>query len=64
MMKGLPWESSGFKTSPSNAGDKGSIPGHGAKIQHILWPKTQNIKPKQYCKKFNKDFKMVHIENK
>ena len=22
-----------------------------------MWPKNQNIKQKQYCKKFNKDFK-------
>ena len=40
------------KTSPSN-----SIPGQGAKIPHTSWPKNQNIKQKQYCNKFNKDFK-------
>ena len=45
------------KTSPSNAGDTGSIPGQGAKIPHASWPKNQNIKQKQYCNKFNKDFK-------
>ena len=51
------------KTSPSNAGGVGSIPGQGAKIPHALWPKNQNIKQKQYCDKFNKDFKkMVHIK--
>ena len=27
------------KTSPSNAGDEGSIPGQGAKIPHASWPK-------------------------
>ena len=27
------------KTSPSNAGDKGSVCGWGAKIPHALWPK-------------------------
>ena len=43
------------KTSPSNAGDAGSIPGRGAKILHARWPKNQNIK--KYCNKFNKDFK-------
>ena len=32
------------KTSPSNAGGVGSIPGWGAKIPHGLWPKNQNIK--------------------
>ena len=45
------------KTSPSNAGDVGSIPGRAAKIPHALQPKHQNIKQKQYCNKFNKDFK-------
>ena len=28
-----------------------------AKIPHALWPVSQNIKEKQYCNKFNKDFK-------
>ena len=45
------------KTSSSKAGGEGSIPGRGAKIPHALWPKKQNIKQKQYCNKFNKDFK-------
>ena len=45
------------KTLPSNAGGAGSIPGQGAKIPHASWPKNQNIKQKQYCNKFNKDFK-------
>ena len=44
------------KTSPSNAGVVGSIPGWGAKIPHASRPKNQNIKQKQYCNKFNKDF--------
>ena len=35
------------KTSPSNAGGAGLIPGQGAKIPHVLWPKNQNIKQKQ-----------------
>ena len=43
--------------SPSNVGDAGSRPGQGAKILHASWPKTQNIKQKQYCNKFNKDLK-------
>ena len=46
-----------FKTSLSNAEDVGSIPGWGAKIPYALWPKNQNVKQKQYCNKFNKDFK-------
>ena len=46
------------KTSPSKAGGAGSIPGGGAKIPHASWPKQGNIKKqKQYCNKFNKDFK-------
>ena len=45
------------KTSPSNAEGAGSIPGWGAKIPHASWPKNQNIKQKQHCNKFNKDFK-------
>ena len=31
--------------------------GQGAKIPHALWPENQNIKQKQYCNKFSKDFK-------
>ena len=32
------------KTSPSNAGGAGLIPGQGTKIPHASWPKNQNIK--------------------
>ena len=45
------------ETSPSNARGVGLIPGRGAKIPHVSGPKNQNIKQKQYCNKFNKDFK-------
>ena len=58
------------KTSPSNAGVADTIPGRGARIPHASQPKkkkkrrrrkkgekNQNIKQKQYCNKFNKDFK-------
>ena len=45
------------KTLPSNAGGVGSIPGRGAQTPHASRPKNQNIKQKQYCNKFNKDFK-------
>ena len=45
------------KTLSSNAGGAGSIPGRGAKIPHASWPKNQNIKQKQYCNKFNEEFK-------
>ena len=45
------------KTSPSNAGGAGSISGRGAKITHARGQKNKNIEQKQYCNKFNKDFK-------
>ena len=35
------------KTSPSNAGVAGSIPGWGTKIPHASQPKNQNIKNKK-----------------
>ena len=41
------------KTWPSNAGVVDLIPGQGAKILHAWRPKNQNVKCKQYCKKFN-----------
>ena len=45
------------KTSSSNSGGVGSIPGQGAKMPHGSWPKNQSIEQKQYYKKFNKEFK-------
>ena len=45
------------KISISNAGSAGSILSKGTRVPHASWPKTQNIKQKQYCNKFNKDFK-------
>ena len=52
------------KTSPSNAWGAALIPGQRAKIPHALQPRNQNIKHKQYCNKFNKDFKNVpHQKN-
>ena len=45
------------KTLPSSAGGVGSIPGRGTMIPHATRSKNQNIKQKQYCNKFNKDFK-------
>ena len=45
------------ENSPSNAGVVGSIPGQGIKIPHALGSNLPlNIKQKQYCNKFNKDF--------
>ena len=34
----------------------GLIPGRGAKIPHASQPKNQNIRQKQHCNKFKKDF--------
>ena len=48
------------KTLPSNAGGVGSIPGQRAKIPHASGPekrKENRKQQKQYCNKFNKDFK-------
>ena len=42
---------------PSSAGHAGSIPDQGTKIIRALWPKNKTIKQKQYCNRFNKDFK-------
>ena len=44
------------KTLPSNAGDACSVPGWEA-FPHVLWPKTPNIKQKQYSNRCNKDYK-------
>jgi len=44
-------------TSPSNPGGAGLIPGQGGKIPNASQPKNKSIKQKQYCNKFNKDFK-------
>ena len=45
------------KNSSSNAGGAGSIADWGGKISHGSGPKIQNVKQKQCCYKFNKDFK-------
>ena len=45
------------KTLPSDTGGVGSVRGWEAKILHAFWPKNQNIKQKQDCSKFYKDFK-------
>ena len=45
------------RISPCNAGGAGSIPGEELRFPHALQLKDQNLKQKQYCNKFNKDFK-------
>lgn len=53
------------KTSSSSTECVGSILSQEAKIPHALRPKSWNIKQKQYCNTFNKDFeKIVHIQKK
>ena len=45
------------ESSPSNAGGVNLIPGQEAKIPHASGPKSQNIKQKQHCNKFNEEKK-------
>ena len=45
------------KILPSNAGGAGLIPDQRAKIPHASQPENQNIKQKEYCNKFNEDFR-------
>ena len=46
------------KTSPFNAEGMCLIPGQEAKIPYASWPKkSKHKKQKQYCNKFNKEFK-------
>ena len=52
-IQGPPWWSSDFNVGPPMPGVwVWSLAG-----EHVLWPKKQNIKQKQYGNKFNKDFK-------
>ena len=44
------------KTSASNAGGMSLVPVQGTKILQASQAKNQNIKYKQYCNKFNRDF--------
>ena len=46
-----------IKTLASNARGAGPIPDQRVKNLHAPWPKKQNIKQKQYCSNFNKNFK-------
>ena len=45
------------KTATSSARGAGLLPCWAVKILHVLQPKIHNIKHKQYCNKFNKNFK-------
>ena len=52
-------------TLPSSTGGAGSIPGQGdSRPKKKKKPKNPNLKKMQYCHKFNKDLKMVHIKRK
>ena len=57
---GVQW----LKLHLPNAGGAGSIPDQGVMITHVSGPKNQNIKQKQYCNKFNKDFKNYSCQKK
>ena len=46
-----------IETSPSNAGDVGLVSGQGTEIPPALQPKKQNVRQRQYCNEFSKDFK-------
>ena len=45
------------KTLPSNVWDASSIPGQETKIPYATCKKKKKKRQKQYCNKFNKDFK-------
>ena len=53
------------KTSPSNVGSEGSIPGRGAKIPYASWAKNQSIKNRNSVVTNStnsiKTLKMVHV---
>ena len=51
------------KTLPSNAGNKGSIPGWGAMSPHVLWPKSKKHKIETITNSI-KTLKMVHLKKK
>ena len=44
-------------TLPSDSRSAGLISGKGAGIPHVSCPKGQEVGQKQYCNKFNKDFR-------
>ena len=46
-----------IKTSPSNAAGAALNSVRGVQIPHTSWLRNQNMKHKQYCNKFNKDYK-------
>ena len=52
------------KTSPSNAGDVGSIPVWEAKSPHASWPKNQTQNRNNIVTNWIKTLKMVHIKKK
>ena len=52
----------GIKTSPSNAGAAGSIPGQGAKILHALWQKTKKQKRSNIVTNSIRTVKMILIK--
>ena len=57
MLEVIPMLGVRVKSSISNAGGEGLIPGWEAKIPHASWPKNQKRKQKKYCNKLSKHFK-------
>ena len=51
------------KTSPSNTEGEGSIPG-GELRSHLVHGQKNKTKQKQYCNKFNEDFKNCPLKKK
>lgn len=43
--------------TPHSSVRERNVPGWGAKTPHTSWPKSKNMKQKQYWNKFNKDYK-------
>ena len=41
------------RTSPSAAGGVVSTPGWIPESPYVLWPKSRNVKQRQYCNRFN-----------
>ena len=54
----------GVKTPLPSAGGEGSVPGWGAKIPHVFWPKSQNKNRSNFVTNSITTLKMVHIKTK
>ena len=50
------------RTSPTDAGGTGSIPGWGAQIPHASWPKNQDVKQSNIVTNSIKTLKNIYIK--